>query len=349
MSLDNLPDEAMDIIARIPQPALIHTAEKCVFVNAAFIKLLDYSRPEQMENRFMGEFIAPWHFSRPRLGRREAAGRKRGGGSIDIEISTMPLYLSEGGIAVFQSLIRDVTQQKNWEGAMLQSEKLTAMGRLAGEIAHEINNPLGGILLYANLIHEDLEPNSQARTNLEKIIKLATRCRIIAKGLLNFGRSSSRTYAPVDLNKTINDMYSLIEDHKILRHVETVFDLDPDLPHLMGDKGQLEQVVLNLMINAGEAMRGQGRLVVTSYFSDEAKTININFEDTGPGIPPEIQARIFEPFFTTKRPGRGTGLGLSITHGIVQRHGGKINVRSLPGKGASFELIFPVNISASGA
>ncbi len=342
----DLPDEIIDAIARIHQPALVHSAEKSLFVNAAFVELLGYSRPEQIEGRFMGEFIAPWHFGHPRMGRREAAGRKRDGGNIDIEISTLPLQCS-AGTTLYQSIIKDVTEQKQWEGAMLQSERLAAMGRLAGEIAHEINNPLGGILLYANLIHEDLEPGSQARANLEKIIKLATRCRIIAKGLLNFGRSSSKSYAPVDLNKVIRDMYSLIEDHKILIKVKTEFSLARDLPHLMGDKGQLEQVVLNIMINAGEAMRGQGTLRVKSCFSPETKTITIKFEDTGPGIPEEIRTRIFEPFFSTKQPGRGTGLGLSITHGIVQRHGGKIKVSEGMGQGACFELIFPVNISGS--
>ncbi len=345
MDSSSLPDEIVEAVARISQPALIHTAEKCIFANNAFVELLDYTRPEQMKERFMGEFIAPWHFGHPRMGRREAAGRKRGGGNIDIEISTLPLYMPD--VTLYQSIIKDVTEQKHWEGAMLQSERLTAMGRLAGEIAHEINNPLGGILLYANLIHEDLEADSQARANLEKIIKLATRCRIIARGLLNFGRSSSKTYAPVDLNKVIRDMYSLIEDHKILRRVNTAFSLAGNLPHLMGDKGQLEQVVLNLIINAGEAMKGDGVLTVTSSFSHAAKTINIEFEDTGPGIPEEIRTRIFEPFFTTKRPGRGTGLGLSITHGIVQRHGGKINVTGTVGKGTCLELVFPVNISGS--
>jgi len=340
-----LSDDIIHAIAHIHQPALVHTSEKCVFVNAAFVELLGYSRPEQMEGRFMGEFIAPWHFGHPRMGRREAAGRKRGGGSIDIEISTLPFHFTR--YTLYQSIIKDVTEQKHWEGAMLQSERLTAMGRLAGEIAHEINNPLGGILLYANLIHEDIEAGSQARANLEKIIKLATRCRIIAKGLLNFGRSSSKTYAPVDLNKVIRDMYSLIEDHKILKRVSTDFNLARNLPHLMGDRGQLEQVVLNLMINAGEAMKGRGALLVNTSFSPDSKTINMKFEDTGPGIPEEIRTRIFEPFFTTKQPGRGTGLGLSITHGIVQRHGGKIIISGEVGRGACFELVFPVNISGS--
>ncbi len=344
--MNTIPEEIFDLIAGIPQPVLVHTAEKIIFVNAAFVELFDYSRPEQVEDRFMGEFIAPWRSARPRLGRREATGRRRGGRSIDIEISTLPVEVSENGeVILYQSIIKDVTEQKNWEGAMLQSERMAAMGRLAGEIAHEINNPLGGILLYANIIHEDLAPDSQARTNLEKIIKLATRCRIIAKGLLNFGRSSSKTYAPVDLNKVIEDMYSLVEDHKILARVKTHFSLSRALPHIMGDKGQLEQVVLNIMINAGEAMKGEGELHVTTFFAPDARTINIKFEDTGPGIPPDIMSKIFEPFFTTKQPGRGTGLGLSITHGIVQRHGGKIKVSGDVGKGACFELIFPVNIS----
>jgi signal transduction histidine kinase len=241
--------------------------------------------------------------------------------------------------------VKDISELKAWEVRMLQAERLAAMGKLAGEIAHEINNPLGGIMLYANLLKEDITPGSPEWKNIKKIIRLASKCRMIAKGLLNFGRSSPKTTESVDLNLVIQEMFSLIEDHKIFARVRSRFNLDTNLPHIMGDKGQIEQVVMNLIINAGEAMKGSGELVVETMCEDRpAKSVVLKVKDTGPGISEDVAQKIFEPFFTTKSPGRGTGLGLSITHGIVQRHGGKINV--LPrseGFGTCFEVVLPLN------
>ncbi len=329
----------MELWDKIAQPAIVHTESKAILANSPFVSLFGYVRPEEIEGRFMGEFFSPWPSTTPRVGTRTILGRRRNGSSMDVEITTVPFPCGDG--VLFQSVVRDVSQLRSWEGRVLQSERLTAMGKLAGEIAHEINNPLGGILLYANLIKEDLTPGSTARMNLEKIIKLATRCRIIAKGLLNFGRSSSRSYDPVDLNRVVVEIYSMVEDHRLLKEVQVEMRLADDLPHIMADKGQMEQVVLNLLINAGEAMGGKGRIVVETRRLPEERSIKLVVEDSGPGIPQELMSRIFEPFFTTKQPGHGTGLGLSITLGIVQRHGGRIEVFSPPGKGARFEVTLP--------
>lgn len=335
-----LPPELVESWEQIAQPGLIHTAEKCILPNDAFVSLFGYSRTSDIVGRAMGEFFSPWSAGAPRLGRRNVMGRARNGSGIDVEITCLPFPACDR--MLYQTLLRDVTELKSWEDKLLQSERLTAMGKLAGEIAHEINNPLGGILLYANLIREDLSEENEARENLEKIIKLATRCRIIAKGLLNFGRSSSRTYAPVDLNKTIREMFSLMEDHYILRNVRSKIRLAPNLPHFMGDKSQIEQVVLNLVINAGEAMHGEGALLVETRLEESPRAVRLRVQDSGPGISHDLLPRIFEPFFTTKRPGKGTGLGLSITHGIVQRHGGKIVVHSRPGHGTTFDVTLPL-------
>ena len=259
---------------------------------------------------------------------------------MELELATMPMMDGDG--VIYQSILRDVSELKSWEDRLLQAEKLTAMGKLAGEIAHEINNPLGGILLYANLIKDDISRESSIFPNLEKIIKLAIRCRIIAKGLLNFGRSSSRSYSSVDLNQVIREMFSYVEDHRIFKNINVEMDLSPNLPRLMADKGQMEQVALNLIINAGEAMEGKGVLNIKTMTSERPKGILMIVKDTGHGIPREMMSRIFEPFFTSKKPGKGTGLGLSITHGIVQRHGGKIDVRSSSEKGATFEVFLPL-------
>ncbi len=336
---ERLDSEFMELWEKIAQPAVVHTESQVLLANAPFASMFGYVRAEEIEGRSLGEFFSPWPPTTPKMGTRTILGRRRNGTSLDIEITTVPFPC--GGRLLFQSVVRDVSRLRSWEGRMLQSERLTAMGKLAGEIAHEINNPLGGILLYANLIKEDLVPGSTARMNLEKIIKLATRCRIIAKGLLNFGRSSSRSYDPVDLNRVVVEIYSMVEDHRLLKEVQVEMRLADDLPHIMADKGQMEQVVLNLLINAGEAMDGKGELLVETRRLPQERSIRLVVEDSGPGIPQELIPRIFEPFFTTKQPGHGTGLGLSITLGIVQRHGGRIEVVSRPGRGARFEVTLP--------
>ncbi|MGC8736869.1 MAG: two-component system sensor histidine kinase NtrB [Dissulfurimicrobium sp.] len=336
-----ITQEFIEYWQEISQPAVIHIKDTIIVANEAFSTLFGQQRNEDVPGRSMADFISPWPMDTPRPGWRSAMGRRGDGSNIDIEVVCLPLSVSSG--ILHQSLIKDVSEIKSWEDKLLQAERLTAMGKLAGEIAHEINNPLGGILLYANLIKEELNEEDVSYENIGKIIKLATRCRIIAKGLLNFGRSSSKSYAPVDLNQIIKDVYALIEDHHILKNIEVDMRFKKDLPHFMGDKGQIEQAILNLIINAGEALNNKGKLIIETDFSKEQRLVCLTVEDNGPGIPDDLLPRIFEPFFTTKRAGKGTGLGLSITHGIVQRHGGKITVNSKPGYGTRFEVKIPLS------
>ncbi len=337
-----IPNVLLEHWREIKEPSVIHDVDKCLVANTAFMELFGITRHEAVSDMFMAQFISPWPSYHLRLGVRQALGRSIDGKEFDIEVICLPFYSSDDGI-LYQSIIRDITRLKLWEDKMLQSERLTAMGKLAGEIAHEINNPLGGILLYANLVKEDLTKDHEASVNLEKIIKLATKCRIIAKGLLNFGRSSSRSYAPVDLNHIITDMFALIEDHKLFSGVKTKFILESELPHLMGDRGQLEQVIINLLINAAEAVNGKGSIHVTTRSQGLRSNVELIVDDSGPGISEDLQLKIFEPFFTTKHHRGGTGLGLSITHGIVQRHGGKITVESSPLGGARFRISLPLD------
>lgn len=325
----------------VDQAAVVHADGVCLFANSAFLELFRLNHIEHAQGHLMGEWIVPWPDRQPRLGFKTAMGRPRNAEPLEVELITLPLFFSESDW-VYQTIVRDVTALRSWEDKMLQAERLTAMGKLAGEIAHEINNPLGGILLYANLIKERLEPESAIFQDVEKIAKLATRCRIIAKGLLNFGKPLSKVFAPVDLNLVVRQMFSMVEDHKLFRNIQVDMNLQTDLPHIMGDASQMEQVVLNLIVNAGEAMNGNGRLKIETRLLKQQNQLLLSVEDSGPGVPPELIPRIFEPFFTTKRHGKGTGLGLSITHGIVQRHGGRIVVRSEPGHGACFDVLFPV-------
>ena len=269
------------------------------------------------------------------FGLYETKAYRPNGGAFEAEVIYLPY---EGRIR--QVLVRDVSERRATEKMWLQAERLAAMGKLAGEIAHEINNPLGGIMLYGNLLKEDLPAESPLLAHVDKIIKLATRCRIIAKALLNFGRPEDGLEEWVDLNRVLLDMFALIEDHRLFRGIEVSWELEDGLPLVQGNRSQLEQVVLNLIINAGEAMEGRGRLSLRTYtFRNELVVLEV--EDTGPGIPKELQERIFEPFFTTKSGGKGTGLGLSICHGIVKRHGGSIEVESNPSKGTIFRVKLP--------
>lgn len=328
------------LLEDVAQATAVHSEGVCIFANSAFLELFKLNHIEHARGHFMGEWIVPWPDKHPRLGFKTAMGRPRNADPLEIELITLPLLCSNSN-EIYQTMVRDVTALRSWEDRMLQAERLTAMGKLSGEIAHEINNPLGGILLYANLIKERLEPESAIFQDVEKIAKLATRCRIIAKGLLNFGKPMSRAFSPVDLNLVVKQMFSMVEDHKLFRSIQVDMQLQSDLPHIMGDVSQMEQVVLNLIVNAGEAMSGQGTLTIETRLIEDRHQILLSVRDSGSGIPSELISRIFEPFFTTKRHGKGTGLGLSITHGIVQRHGGRIVVRSEPGQGACFDVLFP--------
>ncbi len=257
----------------------------------------------------------------------ETCAKRPDGTHFEAEVVFLPFENS-----LQQLLVRDVSERRATEKMWLQAERLTAMGKLAGEIAHEINNPLGGILLYANLLREDLPAESSLLTHVDKIIKLATRCRIIAKALLNFGHPEDSLEEWVNLNQVLREMFSLIEDHRLFREVHINWELEKGLPFVQGNRSQLEQLVLNLIINAGEAMQGRGNLFFRTKFDPKEEMIILEIEDTGPGIPPEIQDKIFDPFFTTKTGGKGTGLGLAICHGIVKRHRGEIEFESHPGR-----------------
>lgn len=225
---------------------------------------------------------------------------------------------------------------------LLSAERLKAAERLASEIAHELNTPLGGILMYSHLILDDMPENDQCRENIVKINKLAHRCKIIVQGLLNFSKHERLQMDTVDVNRILRDVIGFMEDHVLFKGISLQTHLDPDLPWIMGDENKLGQLCMNLIINAGESMNGRGTLTLRTGALLDTNQVRIEFSDTGNGIADEHMGRIFEPFFTTKRRSKGTGLGLSISHGIVELHGGTINVESLKGHGSKFSIFLPV-------
>jgi two-component system, NtrC family, sensor kinase len=234
---------------------------------------------------------------------------------------------------------RDERLQKAHE-QLTRTEKLTALGEMAAGIAHEINNPLGGILLYGNLVLEDLPEKGTSRENMEKIIHQTNRCKNIVHGLLDFARTPTGDMLHLQINDVVRAALSLVKDQVIFHGIEVETRFAENLPEVNGDASRLEEVFLNLFINAADAMKEKGgRLRITT--SSTANRVTVIIADTGKGIDQAHLPHIFEPFFTTKDPGQGTGLGLSIAYGVIKRHGGFIDAESAPGKGTTFIVSLP--------
>ncbi len=221
-----------------------------------------------------------------------------------------------------------------------RSEQLASIGRLAAGVAHEINNPLTGVLTFAHLLREKENMDDQDRQDLDLIIRETTRAAEIVRGLLDFARERPPVKEPFDVNEVIRRTLRLLGNQKAFQQINIVDDLDDNLPRVQGDINQIQQVLLNLCLNACEAMPSGGTLLIATR-ADDGKVL-IKVGDTGCGIVPEHLDRIFEPFFSTKPVGKGTGLGLSVTYGIVERHGGSIDVESTVGKGTTFTVSLPV-------
>jgi signal transduction histidine kinase len=251
-----------------------------------------------------------------------------------------------GSVGIFSDLREYQRMAKKLEESqtqLLQAEKIASLGRLAAGVAHEINNPLAGILIYAEIMKRELEENAGARENLEVIIGQTVRCQQIVNRLLEFSRQSLGQRILFDLNGIVTRCVDLIGHQPLFHNIEINLDLDPGAPQIIGDPGQLQQVFTNLLLNAADAMQGQGKLSIVSRPAPGGNGVILTFTDTGPGIPLSIKDKIFEPFFTTKPPGKGTGLGLSIVYGVLQRHGGSIEVDSLLGGGTTFTIKLPLD------
>jgi signal transduction histidine kinase len=271
------------------------------------------------------------------------------GEEIHVQLSAALIYNGAGqevaSVGIFTDLRSRLLMEKKLQETHLQlvsSEKMASLGKLAAGIAHEINNPLGGILIYSSLMMEDLPEEDPKRGDLARIVQETGRCKEIVKSLLEFARQTEPKKEPTDINRAINDGLFFLVNQALFHNIRIVKNLDPFLPFVRGNSGQLKQVFMNIIVNAAEAMHGNGTLTITTSPSPDRKTVWIEFADTGEGIPEENFSRIFDPFFTTKDVGKGTGLGLATSYGIVQDHGGTINVRSKIGLGTSFIIELPI-------
>ena len=223
---------------------------------------------------------------------------------------------------------------------MARTERLASLGMLSAGVAHEINNPLGGVLALSALALEDLPEDDPGRENLEEVVRQAQRCKAIVKGLLDFSRQSASSSEPVDLGRVTQEALALVKPQAAFFNVDLVCAFEPNLPPVMADRAEIQQVVLNIIMNAVQAMDEQGRLTLTTSSSEGFAELAVS--DTGRGIPPDQIGHVFDPFFTTKDESKGTGLGLSIAYGIVSKHGGTIAVESEVGVGTTFTIRFPV-------
>jgi PAS domain S-box-containing protein len=243
-------------------------------------------------------------------------------------------------------LVDDITERVALETQLAQADKLSSIGLLAAGVAHEINTPLAVISSYAQMLAKQLrgDPRADERLGpvLDKITQQSFRAAEIANGLLNFSRTSTTEFRSTDLNQVIRDTLSLLEHQFKTAQILLDLDLAGELPPIHGNPGKLQQVFLNLLLNAKEAMPGGGRLRVATLLNGHVEAV---ISDSGSGIAPEHLKRIYDPFFTTKNiPGdrRGTGLGLAVSYGIIQEHAGKIHVESAVGAGTTFHLEFPL-------
>ena len=227
---------------------------------------------------------------------------------------------------------------------LLRSAKLASMGQLAAGVAHEINNPLTGIMMFASLSSKNPDLPPQVKSNLDLIVAEANRCAKIVGGLLEFARESAPEKKPALINNIIEQTLDLVLHQSIFQDVEVVCRLADDIPEIDLDTDQWQQVFVNMIINAGQAMPEGGTLNVSTVYLEADKAIQIIIEDTGTGISREEIEKIFDPFFTTKSQD-GTGLGLSVTYGIVKNHGGNIDVQSVEGEGTRFSIFLPVDNS----
>jgi two-component system NtrC family sensor kinase len=252
--------------------------------------------------------------------------------------------LEEWGRTLEEKVRRRTEELVAMQARVAQSERLASLGMLAAGVAHEVNNPLGAILALTGLTVEEMPKDDPNRENLEEVIHQTERCRDIVKGLLEFSRQSKGDTEPVDLNKVLRDTLSLVGKQALFFNVNVVWQLAPELPPVAADRAQFQQVFINILMNAVQAMHERGAIAIESRYNAAASSVEVAISDTGDGIPPEQIGRIFDPFFTTKESGHGTGLGLSIAYGIVTTHRGSISVASEVGKGSTFTIRMPVEV-----
>jgi signal transduction histidine kinase len=275
------------------------------------------------------------------LGRRVKVTGGDEAGRLAASLNEMVASLQARAQRLEEEELKHTEELMHLQSRMAHSEKLASMGRLAAGVAHELNTPLGGVLSLAMLALEECHESHPVRKDLEVIVKQALHCREIVKGLLAFAHQSESGAAKTDVNSVIESTLALLERQAIFQNVRTRRTLGEGLPPVFIDPSRLQSVIMNVVMNAVDAMEGTGALGVETAVDEAGEQVLIRISDTGKGIPDKIKPLIFEPFFTTKEPGEGTGLGLAIVYGVVKGAGGRISVDSSP-SGTTFTIRLPI-------
>ncbi len=354
--LVSLLESSVDCIVAADRKGII------VFFNKAAEKVMGY-RAEEVIGRFhitrfydmatakgiMHKLRSDGYGGRGKLENLRLNFRRKDGKEIPVSLSASIVYKDEQEIAtlgIFTDLREKLKMENELQEAQLrlmQSEKMASLGHLAAGVAHEINNPLGGILIYANLMLEECEAAGDRHAgDLRKIVDETARCKEIVTSLLEFGRQTEAGFEPLDINRAIIEGLFFLERQVLFHNITITKNLADGLPPVSGNPNQLKQVFMNIMVNAAEAMQEEhGQLTITTGKSASGTSVVTTFADTGAGIPAEARPKIFDPFFTTKEIGRGTGLGLSTSYGIIQSHHGSIEAESSVGTGTVFTIVLP--------
>ena len=346
---------------------LIDTAGHITLVNAAAERMFGYTRsallgqpleillPERIRRGHVAHRTG--YFAEPRIRPMgiglDLAGRRQDGTEFPVEISLSHVPSANGGVAI--AFITDITERKRVEAqlqrqreVLYQNEKLAALGTMAAGIAHEMNNPLGIITTRIEVMLLDAEQQHlppEVLEDLQVLHRASQRVARIAASLRSFARHAPGDRVPLDLNAVVEECLQLMQKPLAADNVQVVANLDRTLPPILGDASTLHQVLMNLLTNAREAMPSGGQVRLETSPAERPNWIRLLVADTGPGIPTEEISKIFDPFFTTKRA--GTGLGLSVSYGIIQEHGGTVDVQSRAGEGTTFIINFPTTMPAA--
>lgn len=346
-----------NILSHMIDPLVVMATDGTIqMVNQATLDLLGYAKKELEGQRAHVLFMSKEQSSmgaeqetlimKGSVRNLELEFLKKSGEKVSVLFSSSVMKDEKGDATGVIAVAKDVTERKRLESIIRQSDKMSAVGQLAAGVAHEINNPLGVILGFAQAALRRMTPGEVLEMPLKSIEKEAIRCKDLVQDLLTFSRVSKVEREPLDLNKTIEGALSLVMARARTAQVEVRRDLAPDLPRVLGNPNQIQQVIVNLANNAFDAMGAKGVLTVkTETLKEDPLTwICLRVTDNGSGIAPEVLSRVFEPFFTTKPVGKGTGLGLSLIHEMVKKHSGTIDVKSRPGN-TEFCIKFPVRLA----
>ena len=280
----------------------------------------------------------------------ETVFRKAHGGNASVLLAASARREPGSRICGYECIVKDITERKKMEEQIRQADKLASVGQLAAGVAHEINNPLSIVLGYTGLMIKDAP--GQMKEDLAKVHSNARLCKKIVEDLLNFSRQNlslqtTARYEETDINSSVESMASVLEDRFGADGVAIERDYAGGLPRVIIDREKMQQVYVNILMNARQAMGAGGTIKIKTGYDGGSGRISISFSDTGCGIPKGLQNRIFDPFFTTKQPGEGTGLGLAVSYGIVKEHGGEITLESEEGRGSTFRIWLPAKGAAA--